>query len=186
MKQIKIGRSSTCDVVINDNAISREHAELFVDDEGNKFLTDLESSNGTFINGKQLKGSEKIQFNDIIKIGNTVLPWRNYLKGDYNLMAHKTEGLSTESGEELNSAEEKKFKIPVFVGWIINILAWTLFILTFDHIVELLMCGACLFAVYIGYKHKNNNLLYSSIFDAIWMLTWGIGLFDEFNIQGFF
>ena len=82
MKLLKIGRGQECDIVIEDIAVSREHAEIFQDDEGNVFLTDLKSSNGTFINGNQLHGSEVLKHNDIVKIGNTVIPWRNYLKGE--------------------------------------------------------------------------------------------------------
>ncbi len=80
MKQLKIGRSNNCDIVINDATVSSEHLEIFQDDEGNVFITDLESSNGTFVNGERIIGSSKINQNDIVKIGNSVLPWRNYLK----------------------------------------------------------------------------------------------------------
>ncbi len=79
MKQIKIGRGDGCDVVINDVAVSREHLEIFQDDEGNTFLTDLNSSNGTFVNGSRITGSIMLSSNDIVKVGNSVLPWRNYL-----------------------------------------------------------------------------------------------------------
>jgi pSer/pThr/pTyr-binding forkhead associated (FHA) protein len=80
MKQLKIGRSADCDIVIDDNSVSRYHAELFQDDEGNVFITDLNSSNGTFINGNKLVESDMLKQNDIVKIGTTILPWRNYLK----------------------------------------------------------------------------------------------------------
>lgn len=84
MKQIKIGRGESCDVVLKDGAVSREHLEIFQDDEGNTFLTDLNSSNGTFVNGKRVSGSVKLSLNDIVKVGNSVLPWRNYLKDGYD------------------------------------------------------------------------------------------------------
>ena len=59
MKLIKIGRSSENDIVIGeDSNVSRNHAEIFEDDEGRVFLTDLDSANGTFINGKKLKGNK--------------------------------------------------------------------------------------------------------------------------------
>ena len=42
MKLIKIGRTEGNDLVIKDDTtISRNHAEIFQDDEGNIFLTDL-------------------------------------------------------------------------------------------------------------------------------------------------
>ena len=61
MKLIKIGRSKECDIVFeNYTNISRLHAEIFQDDEGNIFLTDLNSSNGTFVNGKRIN-SQKLK-----------------------------------------------------------------------------------------------------------------------------
>ena len=81
MKLIKIGRTEGNDLVIKDDTtISRNHAEIFQDDEGNVFLTDLNSSNGTFVNGKKLKESTIISKNDIVKIGNTVISWNKYFK----------------------------------------------------------------------------------------------------------
>ena len=45
MQLIKIGRSDENDIVLeNDTKVSRFHAELFHDDEGRTFITDLESS----------------------------------------------------------------------------------------------------------------------------------------------
>ena len=83
MKIVKIGRKSDNDVALEDDlAVSGEHAEIFQDDEGNVFLTDLNSTNGTFVNGKQIDGSIILNFNDIVKVGNQVLPWRNFLEAE--------------------------------------------------------------------------------------------------------
>ena len=60
MKLVKIGRSVDNTIVVKDDTtISRNHAEIFQDDEGNIFLTDLNSSNGTYVNGKKLKELRK-------------------------------------------------------------------------------------------------------------------------------
>lgn len=54
-----IGRSSTCDIVIDLNLVSRRHAEIVYHDEA-YFASDLESSNGTLVNGEPLlPGDEK-------------------------------------------------------------------------------------------------------------------------------
>ena len=79
MKLIKIGRTEGNDLVIKDDTtISRNHAEIFQDDEGNIFLTDLNSSNGTFINGNKLEDSIILKKKDIVKIGNTLIDWKVY------------------------------------------------------------------------------------------------------------
>ncbi len=52
---ILIGRGNDCDVVVNDRQVSRHHAQIVRDDTGYK-LVDLNSKNGTFLNGQQLMG----------------------------------------------------------------------------------------------------------------------------------
>tara|TARA_B100000767_G_C19596751_1_gene463837 strand:- start:259 stop:825 length:567 start_codon:yes stop_codon:yes gene_type:complete len=80
MKLIKIGRTEGNDLVIKDDTtISRNHAEIFQNNEGNVFLTDLNSSNGTFVNGNKLEDSIILKKKDIVKIGNTVIDWKIYL-----------------------------------------------------------------------------------------------------------
>jgi pSer/pThr/pTyr-binding forkhead associated (FHA) protein len=81
MKLVKIGRSVDNTIVVKDDTtISRNHAEIFQDDEGNIFLTDLNSSNGTYVNGKKLKESTIIAKYDIVKVGNTVINWYNHFR----------------------------------------------------------------------------------------------------------
>lgn len=49
-----IGRSPDVDIFINDARISREHLSIVVNPQGTE-LTDLGSTNGTFVNGQRLK-----------------------------------------------------------------------------------------------------------------------------------
>jgi hypothetical protein len=60
-----LGRSSKCDVTLEDKSISGKHARLDLED-GTLTLTDLDSSNGTAVDGKQtrkavLHGGESIR-----------------------------------------------------------------------------------------------------------------------------
>ena len=48
---VKIGRTNHCEVVINDQLVSREHCQLQLKSEG-LFLEDLNSVNGTLVNNK--------------------------------------------------------------------------------------------------------------------------------------
>ncbi|MGE3817879.1 MAG: diguanylate cyclase [Isosphaeraceae bacterium] len=50
----RVGRSSECQVRVPDLSVSRRHATLGVDPLGHAWLTDLNSTNGTFLNGKQV------------------------------------------------------------------------------------------------------------------------------------
>jgi len=56
-----IGRRSECDFPVSDNTVSRKHAEMEVVD-GECFLTDLGSHNGTMLNGSRV--TERVQVFD--------------------------------------------------------------------------------------------------------------------------
>jgi len=76
---VKVGRAKDNDIVLTHASVSRYHCELFYDAEGNVFLTDKNSSNGTFVNGKRIFGSVQLEPNDIVKPGLDVpLRWRNF------------------------------------------------------------------------------------------------------------
>src|SRR5688572_1145668 len=47
--EVKIGRASDNDLIINDFGVSRHHAKVVVDD-GQAFIQDLQSRNGTRVN----------------------------------------------------------------------------------------------------------------------------------------
>merc|ERR1711916_388397 len=59
-QQTTIGRSSDNDIVIRSDRCSRQHATVFCD-HGEWFIRDLDSSNGTRLNGKRIKGSAQIK-----------------------------------------------------------------------------------------------------------------------------
>ena len=78
MKTIHIGRSSQNDVVINDPSVSRFHCQIIQKDNGDFILYDTNSKNGTYVNGQRIHGQTIVQSNDIIRIGNSTLPWMKY------------------------------------------------------------------------------------------------------------
>ncbi|MFC2156578.1 FHA domain-containing protein [Acidobacteriota bacterium] len=69
--RITIGRSSSCSISINDPEASSRHVEIFVH-EGQFFLRDSGSANGTFVNGKKTKECA-LYARDEIRIGTTRL-----------------------------------------------------------------------------------------------------------------
>jgi sigma-B regulation protein RsbU (phosphoserine phosphatase) len=54
-----IGRSGFCDIVLNKRSISREHARIF-EKNGEYFIEDLESLNGTSVNGRPIQGITRL------------------------------------------------------------------------------------------------------------------------------
>jgi len=78
-KVIKVGRAKDNDIVLTDASVSRYHCEFFFDESGNVFLTDKDSSNGTFINGNKIRGSIQLKANDIVKPGlDLPLKWKTF------------------------------------------------------------------------------------------------------------
>jgi hypothetical protein len=69
-----IGRSKDCDVQVADPNVSRRHAEVRQEGAAH-WLVDLDSTNGTEINGRRLKRA-KLRPGDTITIGSTDLVFR--------------------------------------------------------------------------------------------------------------
>lgn len=85
MQQIKIGKAPTNDIVINDKTVSREHLVVFIDDDKNVFITDLGSTNGTYVNGVRIEESVKLETLDVLRVGNSLVEWPQFLISNNNL-----------------------------------------------------------------------------------------------------
>ena len=70
--EISIGRSSVCEIVLNDDAtVSRRHAVITMIG-GDFYLQDLGSRNGTVVNGEIVKNTRmKLKPEDKVSIGKT-------------------------------------------------------------------------------------------------------------------
>jgi len=62
-----IGRHPECDVVVDVGAVSRHHAQV-VEIGGSFYVEDLNSRNGTFVNGDPINGRHRLQFGDRIQV----------------------------------------------------------------------------------------------------------------------
>jgi FHA domain len=69
--ELLIGRSSSCDVVLQGAYVSRRHARLFYRD-GKWVLHDLTSTNGTLVNGVPV-GRTEVRPGDIVLLGDEQL-----------------------------------------------------------------------------------------------------------------
>jgi pSer/pThr/pTyr-binding forkhead associated (FHA) protein len=79
-KLIKIGRAHDNDIILTHTSISRYHIEAFVDGDGHVFITDLNSKNGTFVNGNQIHGSVMLRPGDILKLGiDRPIQWQKWV-----------------------------------------------------------------------------------------------------------
>ena len=63
-----IGRGDTAHLRPSSDLVSREHCEILVGD-GKVVINDMNSRNGTFVNGKQLEKSHKAKSGDSLRVG---------------------------------------------------------------------------------------------------------------------
>ena len=65
-EKLVIGRGNDCEVILPERQISRYHAEI-LHETGKFFLHDLDSKNGTHLNGNQVKGTVPLNDGDEIQ-----------------------------------------------------------------------------------------------------------------------
>jgi hypothetical protein len=119
MKVITIGRNPENDVVIKDSFVSRHHCQIIQDDNGNFRLADFGSSNKTFVNGQEIKGEVKINPNDIIRIGNSTLPWESYFfNANQVVQATQTEIAETTLSPQINFTAKQRHGFITFCLWL--------------------------------------------------------------------
>jgi len=67
-----IGRKETCEVVITDDGISRRHARIRLEG-GLAYIEDLQSRNGTYVNGRRVLAPTPLHDGDKIQVGRTTV-----------------------------------------------------------------------------------------------------------------
>lgn len=76
-----IGRDASCDLAIADMSVSRQHAQLERTPDG-WLLSDLESTNGTRVNGWRVRGQVPVKIGDLVSFGNLEVIFTRSLPGD--------------------------------------------------------------------------------------------------------
>ncbi len=66
-----IGRSPSCQIKLASNSVSKEHATVLMTEDGKIILTDMNSRNGSFVNGlrvqnQKLNSGDKLTFHDMV------------------------------------------------------------------------------------------------------------------------
>ncbi len=84
-----VGRDAANHLVDDAPGLSRRHARIDVDAAGRLCITDLNSTNGTFVNRERLQGTRLLKENDIIHFGGT----------EYRLASEQDAGEPTSPGD---------------------------------------------------------------------------------------
>ncbi len=76
--ELYIGRSSQCQVQVRDPLLSKQHVQISVTSDGKLQVIDFDSTNGTSLNGVEVKGIRQLCSGDRITAGNHVftVEWR--------------------------------------------------------------------------------------------------------------
>jgi EmrB/QacA subfamily drug resistance transporter len=70
--RVTVGRDRACDLLVADDEMSRRHLRI-TRKNGHAEVEDLNSLNGTYVNGERVLGTRSIETGDRIALGNTVL-----------------------------------------------------------------------------------------------------------------
>src|ERR1051326_8556714 len=79
-ERVTVGRAPDNDIPLNDKAVSGHHAVVITILQ-DSFLEDLDSTNGTQVNGKQV-AKHPLSNGDVIAIGRATLKYQGEAKGD--------------------------------------------------------------------------------------------------------
>lgn len=156
MKVITIGRSDeNNDIVVNDDKVSRNHLQMVMDDQGNFSVLDLNSTNGTFVNGQRITGEVSLKGTDELRIGNTILPWQSYFvkQPKYGINAPEPSQVSIPQPpitphQDMSNLSPKRKLIYVVIG-----------------AVALLLVGSGIVWKVYKDKHKEGDEVYSEVLD---------------------
>ncbi len=81
-KILRIGQAEENDVRFLDSDIGAAHAEIFIDNIGNVFLTDLGSRSHTFVNGHMISDPVILQAGDKVRFGSSATyDWEYHILG---------------------------------------------------------------------------------------------------------
>ena len=102
-----IGRSGKCDIVIAHEKSSRRHCEVFCRNK-KLYIRDLESRNGTRLNGEKIIGEDVLEQGDLVQVAKTRIMFTDELTDAEASMGSFTTDLvsrDTEAGQRDQATE---------------------------------------------------------------------------------
>lgn len=132
---IKIGKAPDNDVVINDPHVSRYHAQLIRTENDTWIIEDLNSTNGTFVNGDQvmkkrivatdeirLGDQYKLSLGDVLKQANDYSEEFNALKEVYDNYIKEKVKIQASNQFKIRILQSLPFAIPGIIGVVFGFL----------------------------------------------------------------
>ena len=180
MKTVSIGRRSSNEVSIKDPLVTREEHCLITEENGCYYIFDANSTNGTYVNGSRIPNAEKIRLHstDVVRIGNTVLPWQSYFKNGGNGGHTPPPDPSPKKPKEATTTTLQAIALILSliglgcIGLVaIKLMAWSGFALIFNYSTVLIGIGCSLVALILAeiaeYQEESDNTTMASIAEWI-------------------
>jgi pSer/pThr/pTyr-binding forkhead associated (FHA) protein len=105
---ITIGRNVKNDIQIDNLSVSKQHARI-VKHQGNYFIEDMKSTNGTYLNEKKIT-KQKLTNNDVVTIGKHTLQAildKKPVESSQQDMINDTMMLTTEKHKQMLQKQKK-------------------------------------------------------------------------------
>lgn len=131
--RIKIGKAPDNDIVVDDAHVSRHHAQLSRNEEGGWVLEDLDSTNGTFVNGDQIVRKPVVATDDIqlgdryhLNLAEALRQANDYsdefdaLKGVYDNYIKEKVQIQANNQFKIRLLQSLPFAIPGVIGILIG------------------------------------------------------------------
>ena len=100
-QEFKVGRDPSCDIVLNENAVSRIHLLIYPQAYDAIVLVDNNSTNGTTVNNVQVTAPVQIAENDVIMLG-----------GEVALVLEKVPAMQSNSAQFNQQSTNQGYGIP--------------------------------------------------------------------------
>lgn len=107
-REVIVGRTADADVRVYDETVSRRHARIF-EDEGRTVLEDLDSSNGTWLNGERLAARAVLFDGDVLAFGDVRFRVRSGDGKDHETVVPRVE-------DRVEASVDPSDAVPAFEG----------------------------------------------------------------------
>ncbi len=102
-KPVTAGRDNSCDICLSHVSVSKRHASFLFDGRG-CVVSDMGSTNGTFVNGRSLRGQMQLREKDVVYIADSKLI---YFNGGISYFTRRS-GIRLEAQNIVKAVTKKK------------------------------------------------------------------------------
>jgi len=102
--EIFVGRDQSCQIVIDDDSVSRRHARVLLEND-TCVIEDLQSRNGTYVNGQKIDGRVALDNRDRVEIGITLFEYQSSSAAKHESPTVQYEGSPRPNGSVLCSMD---------------------------------------------------------------------------------